>query len=165
MNLGHERHSKDEYSDIWLTPKHIIEAIGLLDNDYCANSVRPFPTALNHHTEKQGNGLEINWKNKVFCNAPYSNIEGWTKKMSEHNNGISLLFARVDTKYFHKYIWKKATSIYFIKGRLKFVKPDGSINSTAGAPSVLVAYGDECDTILKNIDKTVLDGYYVKLNN
>ena len=164
MNTGHDRKSKTEgYTDIWLTPKVIFDAIGLLDNDYCANETRPFDTALQHHTLSDGDGLKLHWQDTVFCNPPYSNISDWVEKLSKHNDGILLVFVRTDTKYWHDYIFDKATSIYFIKGRLKFMKEDGTIGGTAGAPSCLVAYGVISDDILSNIDQKILPGKYVSL--
>ena len=47
-----------------------------------------------------------------------------------------LIPARTDTKYFHNYIYKKATEIRFIKGRLKF----GDAKNSAPFPSMVVIF-------------------------
>lgn len=50
-------------SDIWLTPRHIIEALGPFDLDPCAApSPRPWPTAAVHYDITQGeDGLMLPW--------------------------------------------------------------------------------------------------------
>jgi hypothetical protein len=74
------------------------------------------------------------------------------KKMSEHGDGIALVFARTDTRWFQDYVLSCATSILFIKGRLKFYCEDGSeAKGNAGAPSVLIAYGNKNALLLDDL--------------
>lgn len=63
-------------------------------------------------------------------------------------------------KMFHEQIFNRATSIKFLCGRIKFIRPCGSIGNSPGCGSVLVAYGKDCDNILKNCP---LKGKYIKL--
>jgi hypothetical protein len=63
------------------------------------------------------------------------------EKAAKHGNAIALVFARTETKSFHEHVWPKADAMLFLKGRLSFYLPDGSKSGTAGAPSVLIAYG------------------------
>lgn len=61
--------------------------------------------------------------------------------MSEHRNGIALVFARTDNAWFHDFVCK-ADAILFLKGRVSFV--DGLCKAGkggAGAGSMLVAWG------------------------
>lgn len=46
----------------------------------------------------------------MWLNPPYSRplVEQFIKRMSEHNNGIALLFNRCDNKMFHDIIFKKS---------------------------------------------------------
>lgn len=70
----------------------------------------------------------------------------WLRRMSEHGNGIALVFARTETEWFWETVWgaPTATSILFLEGRLHFHHPDGRrAKANSGAPSVLVAYGME----------------------
>jgi site-specific DNA-methyltransferase (adenine-specific) len=49
---------------------------------------------------------------------------------------VMLLPARTDTRWFHDYIYGKATEIRFIKGRLKF----NDCGVSAPFPSMVVVY-------------------------
>ena len=71
-------------------------------------------------------------------------------KMSKHNNGLALVFARTDTKWFHDYA-AKADSLLFLKGRVQFVDGTGltkSSGSTCG--SVLIGFGEQATQVLRN---------------
>ncbi|MDV7395412.1 DNA N-6-adenine-methyltransferase, partial [Arthrospira platensis SPKY1] len=90
------------------------------------------------------NGLVQEWHGRVWCNPPYGNQTNvWLKKCASHGNAVALVFARTETKMFFESIWDKADAVLFIKGRLKFFHVTGVEGSSAGAPSVLVAYGKE----------------------
>ena len=51
-----------------------------------------------------------------------------------------LIPSRTDTKYWHNYIMKAASAIYFVKGRLKFKNGDEGANA-APFPSAVVVFG------------------------
>lgn len=129
--------SKDE----WLTPPHIVRALGAFDLDPCAPIVRPWDTAKHHYTV-QHNGLGQPWFGRVWCNPPYGTATfDWMRRCATHGNAIALIFARTETKGFHAEIWDKADAVFFFKGRLAFHHVDGTRGNTANAPSCLVAYG------------------------
>jgi len=148
-------------TDEWLTPPYILEAFETFDLDPCSPINRPWDTAKIHYTVKD-DGLSKEWKGNVWCNPPYGRETGkWLKKLSEHGNGVALIFARTETRNFFNYIWKKADGIFFIKGRLKFYTVDGKqASNSAGAPSCLVAYGEHNNNQLKNIK---LNGIYLPI--
>lgn len=153
------RMKKDE----WLTPPHILEKLGVFDLDPCSPINRPWDTALNHFTIID-DGLKQPWKDRVYCNPPYSSqTEIWLNKLSDHNNGIALIFARTETKMFFKEVWGKASALLFIKGRLFFHHSTGErAKSNAGAPSVLIAYGSNNAQILKSCG---IEGKYIPLQH
>jgi hypothetical protein len=150
-------------NDEWLTPPDIISCLGPFDLDPCAPVIRPWETAEKHFTIKD-NGLLQPWDGYVWCNPPYGQETGaWLNRMVLHNNGISLIFARTETAMFVKYVWKSATSVLFLFGRIFFYYVDGSrAKSNSGAPSVLVAYGPKADEMLKFHEHN-LKGKYIKL--
>lgn len=132
-------------TDVWLTPPHVLKAMGQFDLDPCACSEpRPWPTAETHYT-KEMNGLILPWHGRVWCNPPYGGpkiIGPWMRRMAEHGNGVALIMARTETEVFHETVWEAATAVLFLKGRLYFHRQDGTrAAANAGAPSCLVAYG------------------------
>jgi len=148
-------------NDEWLTPPEIIEDLGPFDLDPCSPIDRPWPTAKKHFTIED-NGLLQNWSGFVWCNPPYGlKAARWLERMSMHNNGIALIFARTETRMFFKYVWNKATSLLFLEGRIFFYDVKGNeASANAGAPSVLVGYGLTADYRLR---KSLIKGKYIKL--
>ena len=139
-------------NDEWLTPPEIIKALGEFDLDPCSPIKRPWDTAKNHFTIED-DGLSQEWKGRVWCNPPYGRETfQWLEKLSLHNGGgIALIFARTETKGFHRQIWEKARGVFFFEGRIKFYRVDGSMGDSANAPSCLVTYSEQdCEAIKKS---------------
>lgn len=156
MNTAFEtKDNKDE----WLTPPYIWKALGHFDMDPCQPINPPWFIADTGY-DINDDGLARIWKGFVWCNPPYGKQTPlWLKKMAEHNNGIALIFARTDTRMFHDYVFN-ADAILFIKGRLSFYDVHGVKGGTAGAPSCLVAYGDEA---VKRLENCGINGKLVRL--
>lgn len=152
---------KTDGKEDWITPKYILESLGEFNLDPCSSVTQPYLIGKINYN-KNDNGLEKEWVGRVFLNPPYGNKTGlWLEKLSKHNNGIALIFARTETKMFFNYIWNIADTILFLKGRITFVQPDGIIGKFAsGAPSCLIAYGKENLNYLENCK---LEGKFVKL--
>lgn len=156
---GHQSHKM--LNDEWLTPPEIIKALGEFNLDPCSPIVRPWDTAQNHYNIND-DGLVKPWKGRVWCNPPYGNQTGiWLSRLSKHY-GTALIFARTETKMFFDEVWNKADALLFLKGRLFFHYVDGSqAKANAGAPSVLVAYGQfDAEKLLHS----GIEGHYIKLN-
>ncbi len=162
MNTAFERTADGK--DEWLTPPDIIKALGEFDLDPCSPINNPFPIIKNTFTIDD-DGLKQQWNGRVFCNPPYgTQTKIWLEKMVQHNNGIVLIFARTETKMFFDYIWNNASAIFFVKGRIKFYNVDGTPGKNpAGAPSCLIAYGENNAEILKNVDRKIIDGKFIRL--
>lgn len=98
----------------------------------------------NYFTKKQ-NGLLQEWNQDFFMNPPYSEITLWMEKAynehKKHNvNGLILVYAKTDTKWWHKYV-EGIAEVHFIKGRLKFVTPEGELSkNSAPYPSCWIIY-------------------------
>lgn len=137
--------------DEWLTPPHILKALGEFDLDPCAPISAPWNTARNHF-DIRNDGLKQDWFGRVWCNPPYGLIAAnWLNKLADHGNGIALIFARTETRMFFDHVWSKASAVLFIEGRLYFHHVTGEVaKANAGAPSVLVAYGSHNVETLKN---------------
>lgn len=136
--------------DEWLTPPHIIQALGSFDLDPCSpGDRRPWDTAAQHYGIHD-NGLAQPWRGRVWLNPPYGReTEKWLARLADHGNGIALIFARTETAMFFSEVWEKADALLFLRGRLHFHHLDGTrAAANAGAPSVLVAYGESNVTAL-----------------
>lgn len=135
-------------TNTWLTPKWIIDALGPFDLDPCGHP--------GHRTAERliclpEDGLIQHWQGRVWLNPPYGKHAGdWLKKLIQHGNGIALVFARTDTEWLQSII--KFTPIFFIKGRIKFLRDDGSEATNSGAPNILLPFGE------KNIDAILRSG-------
>lgn len=148
-NMGNE--VRNVGTTTWLTPPSILAALGEFDLDPCTPLNRPWDTAKHHYTIED-DGLIQPWFGRVWCNPPYGReMNAFLEKMVTHDpGGIVLIFARTETKAFFDYVWDRADAILFIKGRIKFHRPDGSEGDAAGSPSVLIAYGRHEAEVLKN---------------
>lgn len=158
---GH--HSARMDKDEWLTPPHVLQALGTFDLDVCAPVVRPWSMAQRHFTW-QDNGLLQAWAGRVWCNPPYGRETGrWLARCAEHQNATALIFARTETSDWVEHVWGKAAAIFFLFGRLHFHHVDGRrAAANAGAPSALIAY-DEPNAALLRISG--LAGQYVPLRS
>ena len=146
--------------ETYLTPPHILEALGEFDLDPCSPIGRPWDTAITHYTIND-DGLLMPWWGRVWCNPPYGKKLGdWLKKMAWHANGIALTFARTDTKAFQEHVFPNAWSMKFIKGRLSFCDITGKPVGRASAPSLLIAYTEQDAEILED---SGIDGAHVSL--
>lgn len=166
-HLGMGSHqSAQMLKDEWLTPPEIIAALGgpeSFDLDPCAPIKRPWPMAKEHYTIAD-NGLLKPWRGRVWFNPPYggpSIVSPWMRRMADHGHGTTLIFARTETALFFETVWKRATALLFLEGRLYFHHVDGKrASANAGAPSVLIAYGEKDAEIL---ERCPLAGMFVPL--
>ena len=148
----------------WLTPPWVLTPLGAFDLDPCASQFQPWRTAETQFTIED-DGLARDWQGRVWCNPPYGDkAEKFLKRMSEHRNGIVLIFARTETKAFQKYCFERADAMLFLNKRVQFCLPDGTLpkKGGAGAPSVLIAYGQSNVQALRDSN---LGGYIVELEN
>ena len=149
---GH--HSHNMMKDEWLTPRCIIDALGPFDLDPCAPINRPWDIAA-HHFTIEDDGLVQPWTkfDLIYLNPPYGKMaKDWLVKLRAHPaGGIALIFARTETDMFVSEVWEHADALLFLYGRIFFCHVTGErATSNSGAPSVLIAYGDEAVRRLKH---------------
>ena len=129
----------------WLTPPHIIRALGEFDLDPCCPPNMPWRTAKRMVCRPE-DGLAVDWTGKrVWLNPPYGReAVPFLRKMAENRTGwgILLYFARTDSSMWHDLIFPHAYGYLFLRGRIKFCRADGTPANTACAPSALVAYSE-----------------------
>ena len=131
----------------WYTPPHIFQAIGLtFDIDVCSAGLGNDHVPANTRFTKEDNGLLQPWHGLVWCNPPYGRaIKNWIRKGYESSQQgatvVMLIPARTDTSYWHDYVMRG--DIRFLRGRIKFVQPDGTATHPAPFPSAIVIFKKE----------------------
>ena len=157
MTLGSHQTTVGK-SQVHITPKWIIDALGPFDLDPCAADPRPWDCAKQNITEagwvafpsaewcEPIRGLDFEWPRDllVWLNPPFDRyeVDKWIAKLALHGNGIALLHARTETEWFRP-CWEYAAAILFMDRRISFCRPDGSEQpANSGAPPVLVAFGE-----------------------
>lgn len=140
-------------TDEWYTPPEIIRSLGDFDLDPATSLTA---LNLNHsaerfYTEKE-NGLLQTWVGRIWLNPPYSNplIVEFLAKMAAHNNGIALVFAKIEAKCFHDTVLYSAGAAKFLYDRIRFLRPDRTLGTQPRNGSMLLAYGRENIEILYN---------------
>ena len=118
-------------SDNWETPLWVKQ---LVKDYFDPCPLNPNPTI---------DGLKIEWKDKTYCNPPFSNPLPWVKKAIEENKKgkLIIMMLNVDpsTKWYKELLIANAHFIYFAE-RLKFSEK-GSNNK----PNMLAILSKEED--------------------
>jgi hypothetical protein len=137
----HEPGASGNYE--WYTPAVVFDALGIafdLDPASPGKDIVHWIPAAEHFTREQ-NGLTAPWAGRAWLNPPYGKQTGrWLERLARHGNGIALVFARTDTKWFQKYA-PQADAVCFMAGRIAFVNSDEQASGYPGAGSALLAYG------------------------
>lgn len=148
----HEISTRGETNE-WYTPPELFDKLKIkFDLDPCAppeGALRTVP-AKRYITQAE-DGMRSRWNENenVFLNPPYGKQTGlWLGKLAMHGTGVALVFARTDTNWFHDTV-SLATSVCFIKKRIRFVRPDGSRGGGSAAASCLIVFGDDNSTAIK----------------
>lgn len=171
-------HSARVMTDEWWTPPYLTDALGAFDLDPCSPP-GGWVRAAAHYTAED-DGLSAPWCGRVWLNPPYSEVEQWMRRMADHGQGIALVFARTETRWWFESVWPRASAVLFLRGRLSFiaggdVEDRGSFGAhdralvasehgkghNAGGPSALIAYGSDDAQLLKDAG---LDGAFVALS-
>ena len=73
--------------------------------------------------------------------TPQGNPKG---KLAEHGNGVALVFTRCCTPWWQAAV--RSSAVCFVEGRVEFIpgNPDFRRRSRSGAPSCLLAFGEDC---------------------
>ena len=131
----------------WETPE---ELFSLLNNFFKFNldaASTDENAKCERHFTIEDDGLSQDWGgNTVWLNPPYGRELGkWVKKSYEESKKpnttvVILIPARTDTSYWHNYVMK-ASDIFYIKGRLKFLNKEKGSKNSAPFPSAIVVFG------------------------
>ena len=142
-------------TNVWLTPRYVLDLLGHFDTDPCAATVRPWDCARINYTEAD-NGLLLPWEGRVWLNPPYGNeAEAFMERMSMHQGGgLALIFMRSDTRWFQRCVLHRARYLFLWRGRIRFCRPDGETpGNQPNAPSCLVAWDNQEAALLYTLQK------------
>lgn len=130
-------------TDDWYTPRYIFDAMGVgFDLDVAAPIQGPrYVPAASWLWEK---GLETPWSGFIWMNPPYGGRNAllpWVRKFLDHGDGVALVPDRTSAPWFQP-IGCEADAILFVRRKIKFERPDGSLGVSPGSGSALVARGE-----------------------
>lgn len=129
-------------SDEWYTPKYIFDALDCrFDLDVAApiNGPRHVPA----DTYLYDYSLQKPWFGFVWMNPPFGGRNGlapWLDKFFQHGNGVALVPDRTSAPWWQEAA-KKADSLMFVAGKIKFERPDGSTGDSPSTGTTLLAAG------------------------
>lgn len=129
-------------TDEWYTPGYIFDALGVeFDLDVAAA-----PSTLNKVPAKEfffEAALEKAWSGFVWMNPPFGhqrNKRLWLGKFFDHGNGVALTPDRTSAPWWQEAA-NRASAVLFVAGKIKFIKPDGTIGESPGTGTTLFAAG------------------------
>lgn len=122
------RVNNTDLKDVWQTPPELLSLISeTITLDPCAG--KDTKIALDNRTE---NGLDIDYKGITFINPPFSDKSKWLAKAVEEylkGNTHCIYFVTPDStdvkSWWHTYIANSADYIWFSKGRINYISPEG----------------------------------------
>jgi phage N-6-adenine-methyltransferase len=128
-------HTGDQES---YTPGKYIESarlvMGSIDLDPASNELAQKNVRAKTYYTKQDNGLEKPWTGNIFLNPPYSHpdikyfVDKLLSELKPGQQAVLLTNNNTDTNFFHDAA-KSAAAVCFTKGRINFLKADGSTSS------------------------------------
>lgn len=127
----------------WYTPPDLFDILDLrfdLDPASPPGGVPWVPA--DRFLSPDDNGLWHEWTGRVWLNPPYDRAEPWVDRMIAHGNGLLLIYARTEAKYWQNAAMS-ASAVTLLRERLWFVRSDGYVGRAPYA-STLFAFGPEC---------------------
>ena len=150
-------------SDEWYTPKYIFDALGChFDVDVSAPEYGPMHTPCT--TWIYRDSLKEEWRGLVWMNPPFGGRNGlipWLDKFCNHGNGIALVPDRTSAPWWQDMAdW--AEQIMFLDGKVRFIRPDGSLGKSPSVGTTLIAMGKSGCDALENAEREGLGRRFVR---
>ena len=133
-------------SDEWYTPPEVFDALGCRFDMDVAAPADSSALALTHVPADRfitAKSLAVRWSGFVWMNPPFggrNSLQPWLAKFFDHGNGIALTPDRTSAPWFAE-AWARADQVLFTAGKLKFLRPDGSVGKQPGTGTALWAVG------------------------
>jgi hypothetical protein len=129
-------------TDEWYTPRYIFDALGEtfdLDVANAAIGGANVPCRASIGADSLGQ----QWHGFVWMNPPFGGRNGlvpWLDKFFAHGNGIALTPDRTSAPWWQDGN-RRADATFFIAGKVKFQRPDGTLGKSPGTGTTLFAAG------------------------
>ena len=129
----------------WETPQALFDALNEEFEFGLDAAASDHNAKCEHYFTDEDDALTKDWSGygAAWCNPPYGRKIGrWIEKCAIEGKRtvvVALIFARTDTRWFHKWIAPHAYEVRFIKGRLRFSR-GGQVGDSAPAPSMVVIW-------------------------
>lgn len=142
----------------WFAPKYIFTA---LECEFDMDAASPIDRTFTHVPAKEfitEDSLNKVWKGFVWLNPPWSgrnNKSLWLDKMNDHGNGIVLTPDRSSAPWWQRAA-KQCDFVFFVDGKIKFIKPDGSTGDQPGTGTTLFGWGTLAAIAFNNAEKNKL---------
>ena len=136
-------HESTAQSDEWYTPPWLFEALGVefqCDPASPGAITAPWIPAIEHGTKECP--LDV-WRGPVWLNPPFGGRNGirpWLEQFSEVRDGITIVPNRTGAAWWQDFA-QQADGLLFVRGKIRFLRPDGSEGASPGYGNVLMAYG------------------------
>ena len=136
-------------TDEWYTPKYVFDALGCqFDLDVASPPTGPLHVpATCWYSE---HSLELPWFGFVWMNPPFGGRNGlmpWLNKFFDHGDGIALTPDRTSPEWFHTAA-DRPDAMLFVRGKIKFIRPDGSTGDEPSNGTVLWGAGERgCEAL------------------
>lgn len=118
-----------------------LDAAALPHNAKCATWYGP-------GSDYAEDGLDFPWMGTVWLNPPYGyrNLARWMEKAWRESVGgggatvVCLVPAHTGQPWWHEWVVGKASEVRWLRGKVRFLRLDGSRGSAAPFPSCVVIY-------------------------
>jgi hypothetical protein len=156
--------SNNSGNNEWYSPPAFIESarkvMGGIDTDPATSEIANIRVnAWLYYTEST-DGRNKPWIGKVWMNPPYAQplifdfCNGVTERFAngEIECAIVLTNNGTDTKWFHA-MMEQASAVCLVKGRIKFIAPDGTYGKTPLQGQTITYFGNDVDVFVKEFSQ------------
>lgn len=155
-------HEKNGGSNEWYTPKYIFDALNTtFDVDVAAPRDRS-----NYHVPANkfitDNNLDSTYDGYIWMNPPFGNMKTkyeWIENFIKNNNGIILMPDRSSAPWW-QYLAKNTEYVIFLNGKVKFIRPDGSLGISPSNGTCLFSLGKKGKEAMLEAEKNGLGKLY-----
>lgn len=145
-------------SNEYYTPRHVFEAMGIqFDLDVSAPRAEcpAYDFCDDAYTSRS---LERGWFGVVWMNPPFGGrgeIEPWLAKFMAHGCGVALTPDRTSAPWWQQHA-RSPDLVLFVREKIKFLRPDGTIAKQPGTGTTLWAMGERGVEALLNAERAGL---------